>query len=181
MAASFSADYKIVSDAIDNNEQKARLRWLRSWSSPWVTLVGLQARRFSYTFESLPSLDYLLLEGSLGLGVRKKWSDGQKTLVALSYERLALEVLHYHQHVYANATSLLVENNVHLTPKISFDQMLYFYLWRDGDTGIDSRAEISYAVTDQLRVGLRHEYRRNAVDLNLGSFSKLSLTTRLDF
>ena len=181
LAASFSADYKVASDSVDNNEQTARLRWLHTWSSPWVSVLGLRAHRFSFTYDPLPELDYLLFQGTLGLGLRKTWSNGNKALVALSHERVALELLDYKRHAFTNASSLLVENNVHLTEKISFDQTLYLYLWRDGDTGVDSRAEISYAITEQLSIGLRHEYRRNAVDLDIGAFSKLSLTTRLDF
>lgn len=181
LGVNFSADYKVAADSVDNNEQKAQLRWLHSLASPWVSVVGARAHRFTYTYEPLPTLDYLLFQGTLGIGLRKSWAEGRKSLVALSHERVALEVLDFKKRIFTSATSLLLENNVHLTAKISFDQTLYLYLWRDGDTGIDSRAEISYAVTEQLSVGLRHEYRRNAVDLDIGGFSKLSLTTRLDF
>jgi hypothetical protein len=36
-------------------------------------------------------------------------------------------------------------------------------------------------VNERLSVGLRHEYRRNAVNLDVGTFNGLSLTTRLAF
>lgn len=176
-----STDYRINSDTVDNNEQSGRLRWVRSLSTPWVALGVLRAHRNTFTFDSLPTFDYLLLQGTLGLGAQKKWPGDGKTLVALGYDWVSLDLLDYGARTSTHATSLLIENSVPLTPKITFDQTLYFYLWQGGDTGIDSQAELSYAITESLRVGLKHELRRNAVDLDVGTYSKFSVTTRVRF
>jgi len=181
LKASLSTDYKVVSKEVDNNEQKAQVRWLRNWSSPWVSIVGLRAHRSDFTLDPYPSLDYVMYQGTLGGGVREAWSDDARTLFAIGYERVVLEVLNRQARIHARATSFLVESNVKLTQKINFDQTLYLYAWQSGGMGVDSQAEVSYAITQQLSVGLRHEYRRNAVNLDIGSFNKLSLTTRLAF
>lgn len=176
-----AADYRIASGAVDNNEQSGRIRWLHTLSAPWLGLGVFRVHRNTFSLDPLPTLDYLLQQGTLGLGFRKTWQHEGKTLVALGYDWVSVDLLDYSVRTSTHATSLLVENTVPLTPKINFDQTLYLYFWRDGDTGIDSQSELSYAITERLRIGVKHELRRNAVDLDVGTFSKLSLTTRVRF
>jgi len=176
-----STDYKTVDKAVDNNEQTGGLRWLRDLRSPWFVLGSVKARRSTISLDPLPTLDYLLLQGTAGLGLRKSWSAKDQTLVALGRDRIAVDLLSLDRRVYTSATSFLLENKLQLSPRVSFGNTLFVYFWRDGSTGFDSLADLSYKLSEQLSVGLRHEYRRNAANLEIGSFSRFSLTTRLGF
>lgn len=176
-----STDYKTVDKAVDNNEQTGGLRWLREMQSPWLLLGSVRARRSTVSLDVLPTLDYLLLQGTAGVGLRKVWSAKDQTLVALGRDRIAIDLLSLDRRLYTSATSLLLENKLHLSPRVSFGNTLFVYFWRDGSTGFDSQADLSYKLSEQLSVGLRHEYRRNAANLEIGSFSRFSLTTRLGF
>jgi len=77
--------------------------------------------------------------------------------------------------------SVLVENRLRLGPRLNLDNTLLLYRWRGGRSGIDSDTELSYDLTRSIRLGLRHEWRERAVDLDGGEFKRLSLTTRLAF
>lgn len=176
-----SADYKVVDNSVDNNEQSGSLRWLHALHGPWVSLTSLRLERSTATLDPLPSFDYLLVQATLGLGWRQMWSDDSHTLVALSTEQIALDLLRLNRRLSTHATSLLIENKLRLSAKVRLENSFVLYRWRDGGTGIDSSTELSYDLTDSLRVGLRHEARRNAVDLSVGRYSRVSLTTRVAF
>lgn len=123
----------------------------------------------------------MLVQATAGVGWRQAWSADSHTLVALNLERIALDLLNYDRRLYESATSLLLENHLRLSPKVRFDNTLLVYRWPGGGTGVDSTAELSYDLTESIRVGLRHESRRNAVDLDLGRYNRLSLTTHVAF
>ena len=176
-----SADYKVVDNDVDNNEQSGSLRWVRELHSHWVGLASLRLQRSTFTLDSLPTFDYLLVQRTLGVGWRQPWSADSHTLVAVNLEQISLELLRHHRRVREHATSLLLENHLRLGPRVHLDGTLLLYRWPDGDTGIDSSTELSYDLTQGIRVGLRHESRRNAVDLDVGRYNRLSLTTRVAF
>lgn len=176
-----SADYKVVDNSVDNNEQSGSLRWLHELHGPWLSLSRLRLERSTATLDPLPTFDYLLVQATLGLGWRQRWSDESHTLVALGTEQIALRLLRLDRSLSTHATSLLIENRLRLSAKVRLENSLVVYRWRDGDTGIDSSTELSYDLSDSLRVGLRHEARRNAVDLAVGRYSRVSLTTRVAF
>lgn len=90
-------------------------------------------------------------------------------------------MLRLSRHLSTHATSLLIENRLRLSAKVRLENSLVLYRWRAGDSGIDSSTELSYDLSDSLRVGLRHEARRNSVDLAIGRYSRVSLTTRVAF
>ncbi|MFG6416782.1 DUF481 domain-containing protein [Roseateles sp. DC23W] len=178
---SLSTDYKVVDDQVDRNEQTGSVRWMHTLNSPWFGVARLQARRSTFTLDPLPTLDYLLLQATAGAGWRKDWSPQSYSLVALGHDRITLDLLRRDVTVRTHATSLLVENNLRLWPRVTLANTLYVYRWADGSTGIDSQAEVSYDLSDRVSVGLRHEYRRNAVNLTLGTYNRLSLTTTVGF
>ena len=176
-----SADYKVVDNSVDNNEQSGSLRWLHDLQGPWVGLASLRLERSTATLDPLPTFDYLMVQATLGLGWRQAWSTDSHTLVALSTEHISLDLLRRDVRLSTRATSLLIENKLRLSAKVRLENSFILYRWRQGDTGVDSSTELSYDLTDSLRVGLRHEARRNAVDLSVGRYSRLSLTTRVAF
>lgn len=176
-----SADYKVVDNSVDNNEQSGSLRWLHELHGPWLSLASLRLERSTATLDPLPAFDYLLAQATLGLGWRQRWSDESHTLIALSTEQIGLRLLRLGRHLSTHATSLLIENKLRLSAKVRLENSLVLYRWRAGDSGIDSSTELSYDLTDSLRVGLRHEAKRNAVDLDVGRYSRVSLTTRVAF
>lgn len=176
-----SADYKVVDNSVDNNEQSGSLRWLHELHGPWLSLSSLRLERSTATLDPLPSFDYLLAQATLGLGWRQRWSDESHSLVALSTEQIGLRLLRLDRHLSTHALSLLIENRLRLSAKVRLENSLVLYRWRTGNSGIDSSTELSYDLSDSLRVGLRHEARRNAVDLAVGRYSRVSLTTRVAF
>lgn len=176
-----SADYKVVDNSVDNNEQSGSLRWLHELRGPWLSLSSLRLERSTATLDPLPTFDYLLAQATLGLGWRQRWSDDSHTLVALSTEQIGLRLLRLNSHLSTRAISLLIENKLRLSGKVRLENSLLLYRWRAGDSGVDSSTELSYDLTESLRVGLRHEARRNAVDLAVGRYSRVSLTTRVAF
>lgn len=176
-----NTDFKVVDGDVDNNEQTARGRWFHDLSPRWFAVGLAKARRSRMTIDPLPSLDTLLLQGSLGLGARKEWSLRSRSRVALGHDWITVDFLKYDLRVRTHATSFFLENNLQLSPRVRFNNTFYGYLWEDGSWGTDSDAEVLYAINETLSVGLRHEYRHNTVDLDLGSYHKLSLTTRLSF
>lgn len=176
-----SADYKVVDNSVDNNEQSGSLRRLHELHGPWLSLASLRLERSTATLDPLPAFDYLLVQATLGLGWRQRWSDESHTLIALSTEQIGLRLLRRDGHLSTHATSLLIENKLRLSAKVRLENSLVLYRWRAGDSGIDSSTELSYDLTDSLRVGLRHEAKRNAVDLDVGRYSRVSLTTRVAF
>ncbi|MFG6430160.1 DUF481 domain-containing protein [Roseateles sp. LYH14W] len=178
---SLSTDYKVVDDEVDRNEQTGSLRWTHDLRSPWFSLARLRAERSTFTLDPLPTLDYVLLQATAGLGWRKQWTPESYSLLALNHDRVTLSLLSRDVTVQTHATSILFENHVRLLPRVTLANTLYVYRWANGGTGVDSLAEVSYDLTDRLRIGLRHEYRKNAVDLALGVYNRLSLTTRVDF
>jgi len=177
-----AADYKVVDNEVDNNEQSGSLRWVRQLHGPWAGLGSVRLERSTFSVDPLPSFDYLLVQATAGLGWRQAWSADSHTLVALNYDAIVLDLLRLDRSLHRHATSLLLENHLRLGPKLHFDNTLQFYRWaRGGGSGIDSTAELSYDLTDSIRVGLRHESRRNAVSLDVGRYSRVSLTTRVAF
>jgi len=176
-----NTDFKVVDGDVDNNEQAARGRWFHDLSPTWFAVGLAKARRSHMTIEPMPTVDTLLLQGSLGLGARKDWSLRSRSRVALGHDWITVDFLKYDLRFRTHATSFFLENKLRLSPRIRFNNTLYGYLWQDGSWGTDSDAEALYAINETLSVGLRHEYRHNTVDLDLGSYHKLSLTTRLSF
>jgi len=176
-----TTDFKMVDGAVDNNEQTVRGRWFHDLTPTWFVAGLAKARRTSLSLNDQPAVDALLLEGSLALGARHAWSPDSRTRLALGHDRVAVEILKYDAIVRTHATSLLFENNLQLSPRVAFNNTYYGYLWEDGSWGTDSKAEALYAVSSALSVGLRHEYRRNAVNFDVGTYRKLSLTTRVSF
>ena len=176
-----SADYKVVDNSVDNNEQSGSLRWLHQLHGPWLSLSSLRLERSTATLDPLPTFDYLLVQATLGLGWRQRWSEDSHTLVALSREQIRLRLLRLDRGLSTHALSLLVENRLRLSAKVRLENSFVLYRWPDGGTGIDSSTELSYDLSDSLRVGLRHEARRDAVDLAVGRYSRVSLTTRVAF
>lgn len=179
--ATLAADYKVVDDNVDNNEQSGSLRWLRALHGPWVGLLSVNLERSTFALDPLPDLDYVLVQATAGLGWRQAWSPASETLLALNADRVALDVLSLHRRLTWRPLSLLLENHLRLSPKVRLDHTLRLYRWPGGETGIDSDAELGYDLTDSLRVGLRHELRRNAVNLDAAQYRRLSLTTRVSF
>lgn len=176
-----SANYKVVDHEVDTNDQSGRLRWLHETTSPWVGLGQVRLNRSTFSLDPLPALDYVLVQGTVGGGVRWHWTGGGRTLVTVNYDRLMLQLLRLDARVYARGVSLLVDNQLRLTPRIDFRNTLVVYRWHGGPLGYDSDAELSYRLTDHLSVGLRHEFRRDAASLDTGTYSRVSLTTRLGF
>ncbi len=179
--ATLAADYKVVDDNVDNNEQSGSLRWLRALHGPWVGLLSVNLERSTFAADPLPDLDYVLVQATAGLGWRQAWSPASETLLALNADRVALDVLSLHRRLTWRPLSLLLENRLRLSPKVRLNHTLRLYRWPGGETGIDSDAELGYDLTDSLRVGLRHEMRRNAVNLDGAQYRRLSLTTRVSF
>lgn len=177
-----SANYKKVDREVDTNDQDGSLRWLHEVAPTWVTLGQLKLNRSTFALvDALPALDYALVQATVGAGPRWRWPNGGRTLVTLNYDRLMLELLQLDRRVYSHSVSLLLDNRLHLSAKVDFSNTLFVYHWRDGSTGFDSDAELSYRLSDHLSVGLRHEYRRNAASLATGTYNRVSLTTRLGF
>ncbi|MET0348660.1 MAG: DUF481 domain-containing protein [Rhizobacter sp.] len=176
-----NTDFKVVDGDVDNNEQAARGRWFHDLSPSWFAVGLAKARRSRMTIDPMPAVDTLLLQGSLGLGARREWSLRSRSRVALGHDWITVDFLKYDLRFRTHATSFFLENNLQLSPRIRFNNTFYGYLWEDGSWGTDSDAEALYAINETLSVGLRHEYRHNTVDLDLGSYHKLSLTTRLSF
>lgn len=179
--ATLSADYKVVDDQLDNNEQRGSLRWIRELTGPWVGLLSVDVERSTLSIDPLPDLDYALVQTTVGLGWRQAWSADSDTLVALNADRIVLDVLSLHRRLTWRPVSLLLESRLRLSPKVRLDHRLRVYRWPGGSTGVESDAELGYDLTDSLRLGLRHEVRRNAVNLDGVHYRRLSLTTRVAF
>jgi hypothetical protein len=178
---SLSTDYRVEDNEVDNNEQSGALRWVRKLRGPWVALGTLKLERSTLSIDPLPDLDYVLGQSTVGLGWQRAWSDQHYTLLALNAERVALDLRILDRRIYTGATSVLFENRLRLGPRLNLDNTLLLYRWRGGRSGIDSDTELSYDLTRSIRLGLRHEWRERAVDLDGGEFKRLSLTTRLAF
>ena len=174
-------DYKVSDNEVSNNEQSGRLRWFHTLSSPWFVMGLGQLQRSTVDIDPYPTLDYMLWHAGLGLGVEQRWSPASRSRVALGHNRVWVDILQYDLWVRAQATSLLLENQLQLSPRVSLSNTYYLYLWTDGSSGTDSRVDLSYALTRSLSIGLRHEYRRNAINVDIAPYSKVSLTTRLNF
>jgi hypothetical protein len=139
----FNTNYKVVDDAVDNNEQSGLVRWVHELNSPWVGLGTFRAQRQTFTIDPLREFDYLLLQGTLGVGLRKSWSNGNHALVALGHDWISVNLLNLDRSFHTSATSMLLESRIKLSTRVSLDQTLYLYLWQDGDTGVDSLAELN--------------------------------------
>jgi hypothetical protein len=176
-----AAHYKVVDDHVDSNEQRGSLRWVHGLSGPWVALASMRLQRSTFAQDPLPKFDYLLGQATAGLGWRRRWSPETQTLVAVNVDRVAVDLLQQDRRYYTRAISLLLENQLRLGAKVRLDNTLLVYHWADGSTGVDSTVELGYDLTENLRVGLRHETRRQAVNLDVGRYNRVSLTTRVAF
>lgn len=176
-----AAHYKVVNDTVDTNEQRGSLRWVHELSGPWVTLASMRLQRSTFAQDPLPKFDYVLVQATAGLGWRRRWSPDTQTLVALNMDRVAVHLLQQDRRDDTRAVSLLLENQLRLGAKVRLDNTLLVYHWPDGSTGVDSAVELGYDLTENLRVGLRHETRRKAVNLDVSRYNRVSLTTRVAF
>lgn len=176
-----AAHYKVVDARVDTNEHIGSLRWVHALSGPWVTLASTRLQRSTFAQDPLPKFDYVLVQATAGLGWRRRWTPETQTLVALNMDRIAVDLLQQDRRYYQHAVSLLLENQLRLGAKLRFDNTLLVYHWPDGSTGVDSTVELGYDLTENLRVGLRHETRRKAVNLDVGRYNRVSLTTRVAF
>lgn len=176
-----AAHYKVANDTVDTNEQRGSLRWVHELGGPWVSLASMRLQRSTFAQDPLPKFDYVLAQATAGLGWRRRWSPETHTLIALNVDRVAVDLLQQDRRDYTRAVSVLLENQLRLGAKVRLDNTLLVYHWPDGSTGVDSTAELGYDLTENLRVGLRHETRRQAVNLDVGRYNRVSLTTRVAF
>jgi hypothetical protein len=181
LTATLRADYKVREGAVDNNEQVGRVRWFHTVHAPWLSFAQLYAERHTLSLAGLDKVDYLLLQGTLGVGWRHDWSADGFSRFVLAYNRFEIDLLDYGLRAHDDAMSLLTDHTVRLSERVSLTNTTVVYLWDDDDPGIEAETELTYALTAQLSLGLMHRYLNRGVNLTSRYSNELRLTTRFTF
>ena len=168
-------------DATNNNEQSARVRWFHEISDPWMVMTQVYAERDTVDGTFLRDADYLLLQGTFGLGLQHAWSERAFGRIALAANRFRLEFLDLDVHAYTSATSIFGELRLQLTEQLSLGSWLNYYDWDNSDSGLESESEIEFAITRSLALGLRHRFRENGATLESKELNEVRVFTRIRF
>jgi Protein of unknown function, DUF481 len=174
-------DYKIRNERLDNNVQNARLRWFHTVDSPWLVFTQLYAEHDRIDLAGRQT-GYELVQASLGPGARVQWNEDSYSRLAIAFNRFAVEIPTVDLRAYDTAASIFADNRIKLTSRLSFHNWLNVYWWGDdGTLGIESEAELDYAVTRQISLGIWHRYKERGADIHDSSVNELRLFTRVTF
>lgn len=173
-------DYKIRNERLDTNVQNARLRWFHTVDSPWLVFAQVYAEHDRIDVAGR-QIGYELGQASLGPGVRVQWSEDSYSRLAIAFNRFAVEVPSVDLRVYDSTASIFADNRIALTTRLSFHNWLNVYWWDDDDFGVESEAELDYAVTRQISLGIWHRYKERGADIHNASVNELRLFTRVTF
>jgi hypothetical protein len=125
--------------------------------------------------------DYMLNQIGAGLGYNFIWTENSSTKVSVLHNRLRLSFLDINNHVYTQAASLAIVNELQITKKVSISQWVHVYFWEDGSKGYDGEADFTYDFDNNLSLILRYAYRDNAFTLDDNIRNQLKLIVRYNF
>ena len=134
-----------------------------------------------YTYQNLP-LDYQYLRNEFGGGVRVVDQPGKILRVGVAKSFYNIHLIKYDQDVALDGESVFVEAELDLPWRVSIRDRGQFLWYSDGDDqGAANEVEVTKHLTDFWWIGIRHEFRMNAPELQGDDMSKLKLFLGVDF
>ncbi len=177
----FQSDYTDRDGEVTENDQRGRLRWFRQLTPRWFVTAQAFAERDQLGIGLAEDLDYLLLQGTVGGGIRWQWSPAAFTRFGVAFNRFSLELLDLDVRAWTSANSAFADSEFRFSERVSLANWIIVYDWETGDTGIDAETELSFAVSRYFDVGLRHRYRDRGATLESIRVDNLKFFTRLRF
>lgn len=165
----------------DKNEQLGRLRWFHDLGARWFLMGAGNLERNTVSVLDLDALDYVLLRGTAGVGVRQAWGARGATRVAAQWNQVHLRLIDLKEGEGVDAPSVFLDTRLALGEQVTLTHWGNVLFWKDGTRGVESEAELSFAVTGNFNVGLRHVFRDNAATLQASHDNELKVFTRLTF
>ena len=173
--------YKRKNGETDTNSQTVRGLWFHDYTPRWFAMGQIYAERDTVDIQSFEDIDYLLVKGMVGAGLRYVWNERGYSRFALGFNRFVLEILDPHARAYTSAGSIYIENRFALLDRVTVKNWINIYAWEQGDSGFDSETEFAIDLTDHLQLGLRHRYRDSAATLESDYLHQFKIFTRLQF
>lgn len=134
-----------------------------------------------YTYQNLP-LDYQYLRNEFGGGVRVVDQPGKILRVGAAKSFYNIHLIKYDQDIALNGESVFVEAELDLPWRVSIRDRGQFLWYSDGDDqGAANELEVTKHLTDVWWIGIRHEFRMNAPELQGDDMTKLKLFLGVDF
>jgi RNase P/RNase MRP subunit p29 len=134
-----------------------------------------------FTFQGVP-LDYQYLRNELGGGIRVIDRPGSILRVGVSESFYNIDFLDYSAHLSLRGESVFVEADLELPWRVSIrDRGQVLWYSNGAGRGIGNELEITKHLSDVWWIGIRHEYRVNAPELQGGDLSKLKVFLGVDF
>lgn len=177
-----SKDNDITSDIV-----KSSSYWRHELSPRFFTLyspnVEWNKAYTVYTPTEEVSVDYLLIQEQLGVGVNLITKGDQKLRVGIAENRFDFWILDPTQaHDTSYTESLFFEAELTLPYRIAItDRGSLFYSFANGGTGWENQLEISKKLTETLSLGMRHEVRVDTPGIDVTNYTLWRFMLGLDF
>ncbi|CAM2775158.1 hypothetical protein [Rariglobus hedericola] len=134
-----------------------------------------------FTYQGLP-LDYQYLRNELGAGIRVIDRPGSILRVGAAESFYNIDLLNYDASLSLRSESVFVEAELDFPWRVSIRDRGQILWYSNGDEqGIGNELEITKHLNDFWWIGVRHEYRVNAPELQGGDLSKLKVFLGVDF
>ena len=177
---SLTSKYEYEDGHVDTNEQTGRLRWFRFFNDHFFTLAEGYLERDQYGIEG-QDFDYLWLQGAIGPGLQKQFSDKLMTRVALTWNQIYIDLLDLSESGTMDVYSLYAELHYEFSERLHFRYWGKVYFWEDSGTGLESEADINYKLTTHFSIGLKHKYQEHIASLRSDKKNEAKLYTRLSY
>jgi hypothetical protein len=139
------------------------------WFGIYVPYAELN-RNYNFSGERI---HYLLTQQELGFGRTFLNRPNLKLRAGVAENFLNLWVLQYNLQAATTIESAFSEADLQLPHRIHVtDRLSYYYAVRNGDQGQKNEFEVTKDLTDNFKIRLRHEYRR---DLPMSNVSNINL------
>lgn len=176
----FRAEYEYENGSVESNEQTGRLRWLNIFSDPFFSLAEGYLERDQFDVAGI-TYDTLLLQGAVGAGVQRQFSERLLGRVALLHNWVSIDILDSPEGGTVNAFSIFAEVRYDISKRAKYAHWVKVYFWEESTTGFESEAEIEYQLTRNFGLGLRHIYQDETPTLQSAQKNEIRFFSRLTF
>jgi hypothetical protein len=175
-------EYKSENDRTTSDLLKLKTYYRHDIGRWWfVQYLPYYELNRQFTFQGVP-LDYQYLRNELGGGIRVIDRPGSILRVGVSESFYNIDFLDYPAHRSLRGESVFVEAELELPWRVSIRDRGQVLWYSDGaGRGIGNELEITKHLSDVWWIGIRHEYRVNAPELQGGDLSKLKVFLGVDF
>jgi len=175
-------EYKAENDRTTSDLLKLKTYYRHDIGRWWfVQYLPYYELNRQFTYQGLP-LDYQYFRNEFGAGVRVIDRAGSILRVGVAKSFYDIELLEYDAQISLHGKSVFIEAELDLPWRVSIRDRGQVLWYSDGlGQGMGNELEITKHLNDVWWIGVRHEYRLNAPELQGDDLSKLKVFLGVDF